>query len=203
MSFSAGAFLHAPCPWVPALASLGRDDDRVLFLLDDGTDDLPRAGGPAFARARSSVERARRNTGLLRQPCSPPSSQISRMMGIGIPISHSSSPRPMGSTFRCFPALATVKADGSSTLAEPFTFCVRSPVSAKPRWNQTIGKCLMSVSGGYPAHLADPGICSCPGRARFPAGAYSPTRGPWSPPTRKSHASSASALASSSPSCSR
>src|ERR1043166_1494285 len=32
----------------------------------------------------------------LHQPCSPPSSQMIRMIGIGIPISHKSKPRPMG-----------------------------------------------------------------------------------------------------------
>jgi hypothetical protein len=31
----------------------------------------------------------------LHQPCSPPSSQMIRMIGIGIPISHNSKPRPM------------------------------------------------------------------------------------------------------------
>ena len=33
------------------------------------------------------------------QPCSPPNSQITRMIGIGMPISHRSNPRPMGSSF--------------------------------------------------------------------------------------------------------
>src|SRR6202011_4064726 len=36
----------------------------------------------------------------LHQPCSPPSSQMIRMIGIGIPISHNSKPRPMVSSWK-------------------------------------------------------------------------------------------------------
>ena len=99
----------------PALIAPTDSIDLSESAISRGSRRQRKAGRPRTAGSLRADQR-------VLQPCRPPKSQIKRMIGIGIPISHSNRPRPIFASSAISTATRTSALNESSTAARDFAF---------------------------------------------------------------------------------